>query len=95
MLDVGISTYLRLGGTYLGWGRGYLPWMEGVPTLDGGRSTYLGQGGGGTYPGQVMLWAVRLLWLPPGGLSCFVKFKRIPVFQSTISCVGDRDSTTV
>ena len=45
---------------------------EGVPTMDGGRGSYLGQGEGyltwtggtylgwgerGTYPGQVMLWA--------------------------------------
>ena len=41
-------TYLGLGG-----GQRYLPRMgEGVPTLDGGRGTYLGWGGGGTYLGQ-------------------------------------------
>ena len=42
-----------MGGTYLPTfdGEGYLPWMwGGVPTLDGGRGTYLG-GGGGTYLG--------------------------------------------
>ena len=37
-------------GTYLGWGRGYLPWMEeGVPTLDKGRG-YLPWMGKGALP---------------------------------------------
>ena len=31
----GVPTLDEEGGTYLGWGRGYLPWMgKGVPTLD-------------------------------------------------------------
>ena len=58
----GRATYLGWD-TYLGWGRGYLPWLgegvptlvgEGVPTLDGEDAPfYLGEGyllwmGGGT-----------------------------------------------
>ena len=50
----GRGTYLELegGGTYLGCGKEYLLWTvgEGVPTLDRGRGTYLGQGRG-TYLG--------------------------------------------
>ena len=39
------------GEGYLPWLRvGYLPWMgDGVPTLDGGRGTYLELGMRGTY----------------------------------------------
>ena len=48
-MEEGVPTLDGGAGTYLGWGRGYLPWMgegvptldgEGVPTLDGGRNTY-------------------------------------------------------
>ena len=57
------------GGTYLGWGRDtYLGWGERVPTFDREGVPTLDRGG--TYPGQVMPRAVRLLRLPAGGLSC-------------------------
>ena len=81
----GVPTLGGGGGTYLEWKERYLPWMgewvptldEGVTTLDGRDGTYLEGGGvptldgvgGGTYPGQVMPWAVCLLRLPAGGLS--------------------------
>ena len=52
-----------------GW-RGYLPWRrEGVPTLDGGTSTYLGWEGGtylrGTY--HQWRWEGYLTWMGRGG----------------------------
>ena len=61
------GTYPRFGGGIPTLDGGYLPWTGGtylrwgVPTL---------AGGGGTYLGQVMLRAVRLVRLPAGGLSC-------------------------
>ena len=72
----GGSTLDGGGDIYLEWGdcEGYLPWMgEGVPTLDGmggGIPTLEWRGGEGTYLGQVMPRAVRLMRLPAGGLSC-------------------------
>ena len=67
-------------------GRGYLSWMgDGVPTLDGERGVSIldrGKGvpnldwGGGTYPSQVMPWAIRLLRLPTEGLSFFIDFNK-------------------
>ena len=42
-----------LGGTYLGWGRGYLPWGTPSPDLAGEWGTYLGQGS--TYLGVLSI----------------------------------------
>ena len=62
---------------YLPWiGRWYLLWMGGggVPTFDGGREYLPWMAGGGTYLGPVMPWAVHLLRLSAGGLSCLLGF---------------------
>ena len=79
-----VPTLARGGGTYLGQGRGYLPWPGGgVPTLARGRGTYLGRRGG-TYLGQgegvPTLARGRGIYLDQGGGTYLGQREGVPTF---------------